>query len=369
MVEVYSASQNLNQDLHSNSHIDPVQNNSNALGAIVLLTRGYDNDQAYASLINRNEMIYQKINMHAKRHYPVIVFHEGNITEAQQTFITNAGNNTDVRFIDISNLFLLPKYVEEAKLQENWPLGYRLMCKFNSHDVWHLCRNFKYLLRVDEDCILESIVADPFEWAETEGVDFGYSFLCKEDHGLTNDSLTHFVEAFIRNKNPNITWSTADIYNHQFPYTNVMLARIGMFYSGDPSEFINLVVREPDFYYKRWGDLPIIGIIINIYFDACRVKPIKDLIYKHQSHSTFINTTSAASFKGAKSDNVDKTLLSRIDEIANLINNKVYTEAERLILKNVLNDPSNIDLKRMLIEVTSKLHRSELVSRLTKYLR
>ena len=57
--------------------------------AIVALTRGYpEQKNLYDELLQRNKSIYEHINK--KRDYPadIILFHEGNISEKDQSYLT-----------------------------------------------------------------------------------------------------------------------------------------------------------------------------------------------------------------------------------------------------------------------------------------
>ena len=56
--------------------------------AIFALTRGYPNQRnLYSDLLQRNKSIYEHINK--KRDYPadLILFHEGNISESDQSYL------------------------------------------------------------------------------------------------------------------------------------------------------------------------------------------------------------------------------------------------------------------------------------------
>jgi hypothetical protein len=56
--------------------------------AFVVLTRGYNEDEQYNILIERNKSIYEvfynKLADENKMQYDIIIFHEGNINEQQQ---------------------------------------------------------------------------------------------------------------------------------------------------------------------------------------------------------------------------------------------------------------------------------------------
>ena len=70
--------------------------------AIFALTRGYPNQKnLYKDLLQRNRSIFEHINK--KRAIPatLILFHEGNISEKDQSYI-NSESPEPLKFIDVS---------------------------------------------------------------------------------------------------------------------------------------------------------------------------------------------------------------------------------------------------------------------------
>jgi hypothetical protein len=57
--------------------------------AIAVLTRGYNDLESYNKLIARNVLIHDKLTINSKFDYDVVIFHEGNITEEHQAYISN----------------------------------------------------------------------------------------------------------------------------------------------------------------------------------------------------------------------------------------------------------------------------------------
>ena len=73
--------------------------------AIVALTRGYpEQKNLYDELLQRNKSIYEHINK--KRDYPadIILFHEGNISEKDQSYLTKESAEP-LKFINVSKYF------------------------------------------------------------------------------------------------------------------------------------------------------------------------------------------------------------------------------------------------------------------------
>jgi len=71
--------------------------------AIVCLTRGYHNLAQYDSLIERNKAI--RLHINKNNQYPLIIFHEGNISEEHQDYITHFAEGQRLIFKDISEVW------------------------------------------------------------------------------------------------------------------------------------------------------------------------------------------------------------------------------------------------------------------------
>jgi Glycolipid 2-alpha-mannosyltransferase len=249
--------------------------------AITCLTRGYPELSGYHSLIRRNRSIYECINRNRKRHYPLIIWHEGNIPPEHQLYIHAYECNDDVRFIDISRVFRLPRTIKQQDLAEKWSVGYRLMCRFNSYYIWQYTRAFDYVMRLDEDCILSSSTDDPFEaLCEIDG-DFAAPMFTAESHRLTNRTLSAFVQNFLAAQGRQI----ANPYNQVFPYTNCYITRTAFWRQFDVQQFLDAVRQNPDSLRHRWGDLPVLGVALNLFAGPDKVYRLGSLQYWHGSHN------------------------------------------------------------------------------------
>jgi hypothetical protein len=250
-------------------------------GAIVCLTRGYNDLAGYDELIARNWSIYNHINRHLNDPYPLIIFHEGNIPRTHQQHILAHELNPEVRFIDISSAFSLPAFIDAATFAEHWTIGYRLMCRFHTLHIWLYCWEYGYILRLDEDCILDTVTFDPIAWLRARGLDFGTATFVAETHSLTNQTLPMFVKKY-QDLLGDATGS-ASPYNQHFPYTNFYVSRTGFWRQPDVQRFLSAVLREPDSLRFRWGDLPLLGVALNMYNG--RIAGVRGVAYRHGSHN------------------------------------------------------------------------------------
>lgn len=229
--------------------------------AIVALIRGYSDLQKYELLIERNTCIFNTINKDLK--YPLVFFHEGNINAKARDLITKSGHGQQMKFVDISGV---------------WQGGYEAMCQFQTYHIWNFCREYDYVLRIDEDCQITHIDKDPFSQVE----DFVYlkSVYFAESHSETNATLPHKIQT-LTEEDP------ADFYNDKYPYTNVGLAKVSFFTEKKMHDMLYMIAMCPDQRTYRWGDLPVLGSLLNIYAKG-KVGTMHGMEYYHQSHDMTI---------------------------------------------------------------------------------
>lgn len=223
---------------------------------ITALTRGYKKIDGYATLIERNKALDRFFN----GKYPLILFHEGNIPGRHQRYIANQTPNQSVQFLDIS---------------DRWQGGYEGMCRFQMWDVWDICQHYEMIFRVDEDCVISEMPTDPFEMMG----DNVYLKSCYwgESHSETNASLPQEIETLTGAKR-------ANFYNNKFVYSNVSLAKPSFWLTGMPSLILKSLASHPGQRKNRWGDLPVLGSLLNIYAQG-KVGTLTGLKYKHISHN------------------------------------------------------------------------------------
>lgn len=230
------------------------------MNKIACLTRGYNELERYNSLINRNKAIKQFINQDCKIH--LIIFHEGNITDEQMNYITSQSEGQILSFIDISSV---------------WIGGYEGMCRFYTYNFWNYFDKEDLVLRIDEDCIVTKCDNNPFELIGENY--YLRSVYWAESHSETNATLPQYVEK--------LTGIESNVfYNGKFPYTNVGLGKVSFFKTIEP--LLKNIALNPLQLANRWGDLPVLGSLLNIYAIG-RVGALTGMSYKHYSHNVEIN--------------------------------------------------------------------------------
>jgi hypothetical protein len=228
--------------------------------AIVCLTRGYQSLDQYNQLIRRNISILNRVY----DKHPLIFFHEGNITSDHQEYIRSHTPSLNITFIDISHC---------------WAGGYEGMCRFNMVDLWDECEKLglDYILRIDEDCEIYQMPNDPFEIIR--GNDILRSCYFDESHSETNATLPQVIEQ-LTGKN------RSEFYNTKFLYTNVYLSSVKFWNRPEVMDILSQIAFHPLQRSMRWGDLPVLGSLANIY---AKVGVIDGLVYRHLSHDMTIS--------------------------------------------------------------------------------
>lgn len=230
------------------------------MNSIIALTRGYETLDRYNDLIERNKSIFRFLPK-----YPLILFHEGNISLKHQYHIREKSPNESIEFINISEVW-------------NKDYSYESMCRFYAYHVWNYLSDYDYVLRVDEDCIIEKLESDTFETIE-ENV-YLKSKYWGESHTETNATLPQKIEELTGVKKE-------EFYNNKFPYTNIGLSSVNFWLEPELNAILKKIAISPDQTINRWGDLPVLGSLLNIYAIG-RVGTIQGLTYKHLSHGNIV---------------------------------------------------------------------------------
>jgi len=242
--------------------------------AIFALTRGYPNQRnLYNDLLQRNKTIYKHINK--KRDYPadLILFHEGNISESDQSYL-NTESPENIKFKNVSQYFINNNDLELAG-ENKFNLGYRQMCRFNMYHIWEEVKEYDYILRVDEDVEITKFDPYVFEYMESKNIKYMTGRFTEDTHKLTNSTLPPFLK---ENTNLNVE----KIYNHRNPYTNLYATKVDFWRQDDVWSLLTTISLSKDQLLNRWGDHTVQGIILNHKEEKIRLFP--KLEYKHISH-------------------------------------------------------------------------------------
>lgn len=275
---------------------------------VFALTRGYNDITKYSTLINRNSAIEENIYSLYKNDIDYIIFHEGNITIEHQNYIQSkcklkiiftcvkecfpgtAFNNDDKEVYTNSNGYLVSYLFDEdsknsgwSKNSHPWGLNYRHMCEFHFVYILEYLKDYKYALRIDEDCIMKNKM-NYFDLLNNNiKIVSGLHII---EGGKQVKNLRKFSETFMNENN-----IKKHLPSTGGPYTNVFMFDVQYFYNNILiRKYINEVKEKKFVIIYRWGDLPLWGEICYIFLNNNEYDFYnKNFKYYHGSHCNNVN--------------------------------------------------------------------------------
>jgi hypothetical protein len=265
--------------------------------AICVLSRGYNDVNQYNNLINRNISIERLLHNKNNDNYSFIILHEGNINENQQNFISSKTPNLNIEYWDIknknpktafdNNKNIVNDFCSPNWLTKNFSIGYRHMCHFWSIDFLEYFKDFDYVIRIDEDCIVDDFNLEIIEDMETDNLVFVSPMFQEQDVDLVIVGLENLRNEYILENN---LFNTTEFKQIKCPYTNFMIINVKEINNNfKVKNFLNKVDSCGCIYSNRWGDLPIWGVILDTILDKTQYKEVKTIKYFHGSHNQKIN--------------------------------------------------------------------------------
>jgi hypothetical protein len=241
---------------------------------IFCLARGYKNKEIYKyrKLVLRNLLL--KINMKRyKSNWDYLIFHEGNIEKSHQIIIKLFSLNFSIEFISVESDFKLPDFVNQIEVKE---LGYVLMCRFYSYQVWKYLKEYEIAIRADDDIFILNL--NPV----LKNRVFDCDQISEDTHVPTNLIFPKYLK----------TIGLELAYDHKFPYTNFFITKTDFWLEPRVQDLISQIISNPNSVSNRWGDLPILGVVLNYLKDKNENFLRNDITYYHFSHRATIKNGS-----------------------------------------------------------------------------
>jgi hypothetical protein len=236
------------------------------------LARGYSigKKHKYLKLVLRNIFLnkYSKFYKNCAN----LIFHEGNITFFDQFVIRLSSLNFKIRFIDISELFVVPNSLIWTGKSE-YGLGYSLMCRFNYFQIWKLLQDFDTAIRIDDDVLVVSLGN-----IETDAT-YVCSKLYKESHIETNTSFYQYLEK--RN--------LESLYDHKFPPNCLYITQVKFWNKQKVNTFLDEISNSPYCLEHRWGDTVVMGVALKKFVKVNSITLDHKISYIHLSHNLFVS--------------------------------------------------------------------------------
>jgi hypothetical protein len=228
----------------------------------------------------------------------IIIFHEGNITPEHQSHISSATPEMPIKFVDVKRASPYTAF-DDSRVKVNndlcpptpqsqaFPIGYKHMCHFWAIDFLEYLRDYKYVVRVDEDCFIENFDSNILKDMESNEIHFISPYFQEQDDWYVIMGLERLWESFIKKNGITPLKTFEEI---RCPYTNFMIVDIENIRKNTLiKNMLNEVDKCHGIYSNRWGDLPIWGMILSTLVDSKHYLESKNISYFHGSHNKTIN--------------------------------------------------------------------------------
>jgi hypothetical protein len=273
--------------------------------AIFILTQNTTERKIYL----KTSLYFLFRNFNAKYKYPVIILHEGDYDIESMNEITTSIRKDCRYLIDFKKIdsgdFDIPKNIDEKKMNkciDTKPVPYwrnkkyRLMCNFWINNFMKYCNDYDYIMRIDDDSIIEEpINADIFKMIEEKGHNY-MSNIIHVDCSICNYGMKEFFEKILPDKIDKISELFMEhsldsnsphfarfkklylaLNDKEYEGNNVNMAMPVMYYNNffvtktaiwktpEITDIIDKINETGDIFYCRWGDAPLQTIIMKLY--------------------------------------------------------------------------------------------------------
>ena len=249
--------------------------------AICVLTRGYVEKEKYDSLLKRNECISNQLK--TNEIIPIIIIHEGNITNEQQDYIKEASPTLNIIFHSID----FDKERENVKVDnetKGFKMGYRHMCSFWFEHMFAYkeFEPYDYILRIDEDCQMKTNIENIFDHIYKSETNYAVCANTDIDHAKVTRNMNKTTLSFMKNEYLKAK-SPGGPMTQMIGFNMKMLRKEKMLH-----DYIEHVHETKMIYINRWGDLPLWGEVFH-YILPGKLKVDKSIKYYHGSHNKHVN--------------------------------------------------------------------------------
>jgi len=270
-----------------NKILEQTHENRSIRGAIVTLTRG--DSLRLLNMLHSIEYFYPK----AIGKYPVIIFYDPHGVDMRNFNQDHIKSCVKLKLIFQSivlfNLIQNPsetinKINAEPKSYNQRTIGYRLMCLFWSHTVFHheiIYKTYDYIMRLDDDSyLLETITDDLFEYIDRNHLDYVYRAM-SWDIPLSGPEflLPRYLEIYQN------TCRTLCLpfHSHMSIYNNFFLTRVAFWHKKSIETFLGELLSNDTILIYSLGDGNIHAVALTIASDTEHTAPL-DFAYAHNIH-------------------------------------------------------------------------------------
>lgn len=248
-------------------------------------------------------------NFNANYKYPVIILHEGDYDSDAIKDITLSIREECRYLLSFKKLdegdFVVPAHIDKDRMNKCLELNpvpywrnerYRSMCYFWIRHFFKYCKDYEYVMRIDDDGIIEEpIKFDMFELLKEKDLNYVSNFL-HIDCSMCNYGMKEFfakikpekkdkidelfMEQKLDNGNPYFAKFKSlysALYDKDYKGDEVLLQMPIMYYNNfsitktsiwntpEITHMIDEIDKQGYMFYCRWGDGPLQTIIMKLY--------------------------------------------------------------------------------------------------------
>ena len=264
---------------------------SNQKVAVCVLSRGYFFKRNYKQLINRNNSIIERIAKKNNTQFDILIFHEGNISDSDKNYINKKSPDCIINYISLKQFFNKKHTIKKSSIcwetpsSKKFGFGYKCMCQFWFSEFLKYTTEYKYVIRIDEDC---EVIEFPLDFLIDELRNGAAKYVTPRIYGFDSTEVTVGMRELCLEYVEEREMKRPAAFD-QNPYTNVFLMDADYFRGNEVFISFTRKVNECGcIYINRWGDLPLWGCILSMMGD--KILAVNNNIkYFHGSHSETVN--------------------------------------------------------------------------------
>lgn len=254
--------------------------------AIITLMRGTIGDNYQRWQDNIIALRNKSIDVNLKDKCDFIIFHEGNLIEEHQKFIVQKSLIIPrIKFVEIKDFKTIDKKIH-SRLEDKgtYNSGYASMCKFWFSSFINYLDDYDYVIRIDDDCIVDSNVDQVFEELESK-----YIVAPQFSEETHRKGLVDFIQHFLMENN--LVIENGDLgESFNGPYTNYCGYNLSKIRNNPIiMNYIQQINDSENIYINSWQDVSLWGSIMKCFLTEDDYKELKNVSYFHLSHLNYPN--------------------------------------------------------------------------------
>lgn len=229
----------------------------------------------------------------------VLICHDGDFdADSQRRVVGRRGATLSFFLLEGENWRVYPDSAASplAERVARFPDGYRKMMRWYAIRIWPALQGLGYtwVMRLDDDSeILSPIPYNLFAFMEQNNLLYAYRNLAFES-GWTGDALHDWVRSFVATSSSGYGW----LKDHCDPgarfdrpscgellgfYNNFFIGHIPSFLSEPVQTFLRAMDESGMIFTKRWNDLVIQSLAVQLYLPQSAVHHFTGWTYRHAS--------------------------------------------------------------------------------------